>query len=203
MIPDGYTILPPGKLAAAVTYLEMTEIVAPATPTAPEGFTLERVERPRLDWYRDLFRQVGTPWLWFGRLVLSDHDLAAILQDEAVEVYALRQGPGNVGLLELDGRVRDEMELAYLGLIPGVIGRGAGRFLLEFAVARAASRGVRRFWVHTCSFDHPEALRIYQRAGFRPYQRAIEVFDDPRLTGILPADAAPQIPLLRAGSGQS
>lgn len=203
MIPDGYTLLPPGKLAAAVTYLEMTEIVAPPTPTAPEGFALERVERPRLDWYRDLFRQVGTPWLWFGRLVLSDQDLAAILLDDAVEVYALRQGPRDVGLLELDGRVRDEMELAYLGLIPGVIGRGAGRFLLEFAVARAASRGVRRFWVHTCSFDHPEALRIYQRAGFQPYQRAIEVFDDPRLTGILPADAAPQIPLLRAGSGQS
>jgi GNAT superfamily N-acetyltransferase len=196
MIPDGYTILPQGKLAAAVTYLEMTDFPPASVPTAPEGFTLERVPQPPLGWYRDLFRAVGSPWLWFGRLALSDAELAVTLHDAAVEVYVLRQEGQDVGLLELDARVPGEMELAYLGLVPAAIGRGAGRYLLEFSIARATAAQLRRFWVHTCSFDHPDALRIYQRAGFRPYQRAIEVFDDPRLVGILPADAAPQIPLI-------
>lgn len=196
MLPDGYTILPPGKLAAAVTYLEMTDFPPASVPSAPQGFTLEHVSQPPLGWYRELFRAVGSPWLWFGRLTLSDEDLAATLHNNAVEVYALRQEGQDVGLLELDARVPGEMELAYLGLVPGVIGRGAGRFLLESAIARATAAKVRRFWVHTCNFDHPDALRIYQRAGFRPYQRAMEVFDDPRLTSILPADAAPQIPLI-------
>jgi GNAT superfamily N-acetyltransferase len=196
MLPDGYTILPPGKLAAAVTYLEITEFAPASVPAPPESFTLERIPRPPLGWYRELFRAVGSPWLWFGRLALSDAELAATLHDAAVEVYALRHDGEDVGLLELDARVAGEMELAYLGLVPGVIGRGAGRFLLESAIARATAAKVRRLWVHTCSFDHPDALRIYQRAGFRPCQRAIEVFDDPRLTGILPLDAAPQIPLI-------
>ena len=40
------------------------------------------------------------------------------------------------------------------------------------------------------------ALPAYRRAGFRAYKRAIERFPDPRVLGILPADCAPQIPLL-------
>jgi hypothetical protein len=50
--------------------------------------------------------------------------------------------------------------------------------------------------VHTCSLDHPAALPSYLRAGFRPVRRAFESFPDPRLSGLLPRDAAPQIPLL-------
>jgi hypothetical protein len=50
--------------------------------------------------------------------------------------------------------------------------------------------------VHTCSLDHPAALPAYLRAGFRASSRAFESFPDPRLTGMLPRDCAPQVPLL-------
>jgi hypothetical protein len=53
-----------------------------------------------------------------------------------------------------------------------------------------------RFWLHTCTFDHPAAVGFYSRYGFKPYMRAIEVSADPRLTGLLPRSAAPQIPLI-------
>ena len=53
-----------------------------------------------------------------------------------------------------------------------------------------------RLWLHTCTLDHPAALRFYRRAGLRPYLRAIEVADDPRLTGRMPRDAAPDLPIL-------
>ena len=36
--------------------------------------------------------------------------------------------------------------------------------------------------------------------GFVPFARGVETFADPRLLGVLPEDAAPQIPLLRAPS---
>ncbi|MFL5217644.1 MAG: GNAT family N-acetyltransferase, partial [Microvirga sp.] len=58
-------------------------------------------------------------------------------------------------------------------------------------------RPIARLWVHTCSLDHPRAVAFYLGAGFRPYKRAIEVADDPRLTGDLPRDAEPQVPLIR------
>jgi hypothetical protein len=35
------------------------------------------------------------------------------------------------------------------------------------------------------------------RSGFTPYQRFVEVADDPRITGALPPTAAPDVPLLR------
>jgi ribosomal protein S18 acetylase RimI-like enzyme len=51
-------------------------------------------------------------------------------------------------------------------------------------------------WVHTCTLDHPSALGFYRRHGFTAIGRAVETFTDPRVLGVLPMDAAPQIPLL-------
>jgi hypothetical protein len=68
--------------------------------------------------------------------------------------------------------------------------------LMNEALVRAWARPISRFWVHTCSFDHPGALAFYQRSGFRPYQVMVEVHQDPRLTGHLPPEASPQVPLI-------
>jgi GNAT superfamily N-acetyltransferase len=152
---------------------------------------------PGLDDYRRLFRLVGAPWLWFSRLVMDDAGLAAIIQHPEVDVFAVVDGSGNdVGLLELDFRVTGECELAFIGLVPELAGQGHGRWLLAEALRLAWRDGVRRVHVHTCSLDHPAALSAYRRAGFTAFKRAIERFPDPRLTGILPADSAPQVPLV-------
>ncbi len=100
------------------------------------------------------------------------------------------------GLLELDFRVPGECELAFFGVTPALVGHGAGRWLMNRAVALAWSRPIRRFWVHTCALDAPEALPFYLRSGFAPYARKVEVYDDPRLTGVLPTTAAPQVPMV-------
>jgi ribosomal protein S18 acetylase RimI-like enzyme len=195
--PDGTTDLPPGKIAAVVTYLELRRPDRPAAPASPPAGSWDLAPiGPDLARYRSLFRRVGEPWLWFSRLVMPEPELLAILQDPGVEALALRGGGEDVGLLELDFRKEGECELAFLGVVPEAIGSGAGRLLMRHAVERAFSRPIRRLWVHTCSLDHPSALGFYRRAGFIPYKRAIEVADDPRLTGHLPRGAAPQIPLL-------
>jgi GNAT superfamily N-acetyltransferase len=99
-------------------------------------------------------------------------------------------------MLELDFREPHGCELAFIGLIPELSGKGHGRWLLAEAVRLAWREGVERVHVHTCSLDHPAALAAYRRAGFTPFKRAIERFPDPRSLGILPNDCAPQIPLL-------
>lgn len=184
-----------GELAAVVTYLEMRE--RPQIDVPPSTLDLERIEEPSVERYRELFRLVGEPWLWFSRLILEDGKLAAIIHDPKVELYAALDGNGrDVGMLELDFREAGECELAFVGLIPDLAGLGHGKWLLAEAVARAWRDGVTRVHVHTCSLDHPAALSAYRRAGFVPFKRAIERFPDPRLAGILPLDSAPQIPLL-------
>jgi GNAT superfamily N-acetyltransferase len=187
--------LPIGEIAAVVTYLDMRE--RPGEPVPPSPLELRRIETPGLETYRSLFRLVGTPWLWFSRLTLDDDELAAIIRDPKVELFEVLDGNGRqVGMLELDFREAGECDLAFVGLVPELSGLGHGRWLLAEAVQRAWRDGVRRVRVHTCSLDHPAALGAYRRAGFTAYKRAIERFPDPRLTGILPPDCAPQVPLL-------
>ncbi len=192
---DGYTSLPPGKIATVVTYLEMLGRPAIAPPPKPDTWTLQRIDGDHQR-YRALFRKVGEPWLWFSRAVMTDEKLASILDDPEVEAYALHDGTCDVGLLELDFRAGEEVELAFLGLVPGFIGQGAGRFLMNEAIGRAFAKPIRRFFVHTCTLDSPGALPFYIRSGFTPYRRAIEVVDDPRLLGLLPLEAASHVPVL-------
>lgn len=190
-----YEAIPDGELAAVVTFLEMRSPPETAIPSSP--LSLRSVEVPQPDYYRELFRRVGAPWLWFSRLVMDDAHLASIVQHPKVELDAVIDTSGReVGILELDFREPLECELSFIGLVPELSGKGHGRWLLAEAVRRAWRHGVTRVHVHTCSLDHPAALAAYCRAGFTPYKRAIERFPDPRVLGILPKDCARQIPLI-------
>lgn len=189
--------LPRGWVAEVVTYLEMTAPPPLRAEPAAGGMAVERV-RPDGDGFRRRFRRVGDPWLWQSRLRLDEAALAAIIGSDDVEIYDLTIGPDTVGLLELDFRKPDACELSFFGVVPEAIGIGAGRFLMNRAIERAWSRTPRvsRFWVHTCTNDHPDALAFYIRSGFVPYARGVECYPDPRLDGTLPREAAPQIPIL-------
>lgn len=188
--------VPAGKIAAVVTSLEMhaRPALRPERPGA--DLTLQHVSKPDLAWFRNLFRLVGENWIWFARLQMDDAALAAIIHDPQIEVHVLRSGAEEAGLLELDFRNPDECELSYFGLAPSFVGSGAGRWLMNRAIERAWSRPIRRFWVHTCTFDQQDALAFYVRSGFRPFRQQIEFADDPRLTGVLSREAAPHVPLL-------
>jgi GNAT superfamily N-acetyltransferase len=195
-LSDGYHELEPGRLAAVVTYLQQTERPAVVAAAPPPGMEIRRLEKAGLERYRALFRAVGEPWLWFSRLRMGDEELTATLNDPGVEVYVLSADGMDQGLLELDLRQAPDIEIAFLGVVPELVGRGAGRLLMNFAIESAWSRAPRRLWLHTCTLDHPGALGFYQHFGFRAYQRAIEVSPDPRLAGELPRAAAPHVPLV-------
>ncbi len=193
------THLPPGKLAVVVTYLEMRTRPEP-NPLPLSALTLDGRIKPDLEWYRALFRRVGAPWLWFSRLDMDDTALANVVHHPAVEVFAVTLAGEEIGLLELDFRMPGACALAYAALVPEHTGRGHGRRLIAAALDRAWREGVARVHLQTCTLDHPAALPVYLRAGFIVVGRAIETFPDPRATGLLPRDAAPQVPPV-AGAG--
>lgn len=186
-----------GHVATIVTSLQ---ILAPPRASAPvrSALRLERwaapVDRER---YRALFRQIGAPWLWRGRLILNDAELAAILDSQTTEVHvAARRDGVAVGLLELDFAVPGEVEIAYFGLVPGMTGHGHGGWLMAHAMRLGWRAGITRMWVHTCDLDHPGALGFYQRQGFVAFERGVEIYEDPRAAGLYPAETAPQILML-------
>ncbi|HAZ78214.1 MULTISPECIES: GNAT family N-acetyltransferase [Enterobacteriaceae] len=197
-IPAGYSSIAPGHIASVVTCLEMREKPAGAPVPLPEGFTLQPLTHRDPDAYRSLFRKVGADWLWFSRLMMSDETLISVLQNSSREIYVIHHNDRDAGLMELDFSEPGEVELVFLGLTPDVTGKGIGRAVMSAATELAWAKPVQRFWVHTCTFDHPSALGFYIRSGFKPYARRVEVQADPRLSGHLPLDAAPHVPLLSA-----
>lgn len=186
-----------GHIATIVTSLAMTSR-PPLRAMPMSDLRLERWDSPSPDTYRTLYRRVGEPWLWFSRLELDDVALAAIIHDPKVRVLAVADRQGiEIGILELDFRMSGECEIAFFGFVPELAGKGHGKWLMAMALqAGWGEAGVQRMWVHTCTLDGPGALAFYIKSGFVPYQRQIETFPDPRLNGLIPHDAAPQIPLI-------
>jgi GNAT superfamily N-acetyltransferase len=188
------------KIDDTVTYLEMFERPPMRALPAPHGkLALMRAEACTVSFYRYLYETVGTPWVWFERRLMSDAALAAELEKPSTEVFVLYVGGVPAGFFELNAAGPKATELCYFGLIPEFIGRRLGPFLLNAAIEQAWSRPIERYWVHTCTFDHPRALPLYQRAGFVVYARRQVSFDDPRESGILPRSLEhPLLPPLNA-----
>ena len=134
---DGYTDLPPGKIANVVTYLQRPP-PAGAAAEAP-AFPIRRVERPTLDWYRDLYRRIGEDWLWFSATAMLDDDLAAILHSPSTRILALEKAGRATGLAELSFATPGEVEIVMFGVVPEATGTKAKSQSPERLVARDLS----------------------------------------------------------------
>jgi GNAT superfamily N-acetyltransferase len=193
---DGCHDLPHGKIGCIVTFLEMRAPPARRPAPARPDLALRRLGADDVILYKQIFRVIGERWLWFSRLAMATETLRHIIGDPAVEAHALLVKGEPAGLLELDFRKVGEAELTFFGLYEEAIGTGAGRWLMSQALDKAWSRPIARLFVHTCTRDHPGAIGFYRRSGFTPYKTALEIADDPRLTGLLPRDSLPDVPLM-------
>lgn len=184
------------QLATVVTTLEMRARPRPR-PLPASALRLVRWPEPTPDRYRALFRRVGAPWLWYSRLALDDRALIAATHRAQTQVHAVVDPAGiEVGLVELTHPAPDWCSLDYFGLVPELTGQGHGGWLMALAMQLAWRPAVTLVRVNTCTLDHPAALGFYRAQGFTAVKRTMETFADPRATGLLPSDAAPQIPYL-------
>jgi GNAT superfamily N-acetyltransferase len=169
-----------GSISTLVTYLEMTAppAAAPLPPPLP-GIEIHRARQPTVSFYRYLYDAIGRDWTWVTRKLLADDELGAILADPAVEVNVLWVGGVPAGYAELDRRQPPDVELGYFGLLPEFVGRGLGRYLLDWTVRHVWRSRPRRLWLHTCDLDHPRALAVYQKSGFRAYDERLEQLELP------------------------
>lgn len=181
-----------------MTYLETTERPAGPPVPAPEGYDIVVVESWTVEEFKRLYIEIGSEWLWSSRLLMTESELIDRLHRAGSVSYAPVKDGRRMGVLEMDFAKPSDVEVTFFGVRPEVVGAGVARWLMDQAFRFAWSRPeTRRVWLHTCHFDSPRAVPFYTRMGFRPYARAVEVFDDPRLSGRLDPSAGPHVPLIR------
>ena len=142
-------------------------------PAPRTGLTVLHAQKPPVAYYRFLYDAVGTDYHWYSRRKLTDAELAAVIQNPLDEVHVLHVDGVPAGFAELDRRQLDEIELVQFGLIGDFIGQGLGKWFLQWVIDKAWSHEPKRFWLHTCTLDHPAALPNYLNAGFSEFKRKL------------------------------
>jgi ribosomal protein S18 acetylase RimI-like enzyme len=174
----------PGCLDVVVTFLEMVSApTSPPRPTPALKLAVLRAENIAIPFYRFLYDEIGTEWVWHSRRrnAMSDAALRALLHDPGIDLFVLYAGGQPGGFVELDRRRHpQDIEIRYFGLMPWLIGRGAGTFFLDWALREAWRHAPQKVIVDTCTLDHPRALALYQRAGFKPVRQELHPLRDPR-----------------------
>jgi GNAT superfamily N-acetyltransferase len=158
----------PDNSILRVTYMELCEPPpSPAQRVGPERIAREHL--PLRD-YLALYRTVGAALRWDQRLRMPEAELAALLDSGSLAIYLLRGEQGHaLGFCEFDRSAFPQIELKNFGLLSEAQGHGLGPWLLGVALRAEWDCGPTRIWLHTDTWDHPAAVRVYQRAGFRVY----------------------------------
>lgn len=149
-----------------VYYLEMLSPSCRSVKAPRDGLTVSHIPAPSVEFYRQLYDAVGRDFHWLSRRKLSDAELAAVIQNPLNEIHVLHAAGTPAGFAEFDRRHPQEIELVQFGLTGEFIGHGLGKWFLQKTIDQAWSYQPRRFWLHTCTLDHPAALHNYQKAGF-------------------------------------
>lgn len=161
-----------------VNYMEQRDAPCGRALPPPRSDATVRIETPSTGDYLDLYREVGEPVQWDDRYRMSSDALSAFLQDAATTIFVLSVGGAWVGLCEACLTPPGEAEITNFGLVPRVQGQKLGPFLLDHALRALWSRPLRRIWLHTDTNDHPNAVKVYEKAGFRTYDRRWQDFPD-------------------------
>jgi len=154
----------------ATTYLELTHPPVGDPLVAPGGDVTVAAERIAYDEYMRLWRSVGGPLDWDGRLITPAEKVEAILVSPSAEIFIARFRGEAAGLCEFNKSEPLGSEIVYFGLSPAFQGRRLGPYLLDVALRQHwKTNSPHRVWLHTDDWDDPRALPLYKRVGFRVF----------------------------------
>ena len=96
--------------------------------------------------------------------------------NENIKTYVLKKNDDLAGYFELIIHSdKNEVEIAYLGLLEEYQNKKLGSYLLSSAIKNSFLSDPKRVWVHTCSLDHKNALKNYISRGMKIFKKEIIV----------------------------
>jgi len=117
------------------------------------------------------YKNIGKNHRWVDRLVWAENQWIDYVSDNKVQTYVLKDEKNYVGYFELILHLdKNEVEIAYLGLLEEYHNKKLGSYLLSVAIKKAFLNNPKRVWVHTCSLDHKNALKNYIARGMKIFK---------------------------------
>ena len=127
----------------------------------PENFQLNKF----------FYKRIGKKHHWVDRLSWSDNQWIDYVSDKKVMTYVLKFKEDLAGYFELILHPeKEEVEIAYLGLLEEYQNKKLGSHLLSSAIKNSFINKPKRVWVHTCSLDHKNALNNYKSRGMKIFK---------------------------------
>ena len=121
---------------------------------------------------RFFYRNIGKKHRWIDRLTWTDDQWIKYTSDEKVKTFILKKKKDLAGYFELIfHKDKNEIEIAYLGLLEEYQNKRLGSYILSSALKNAFLNNPKRVWVHTCSLDHKNALANYIARGMKIFKK--------------------------------
>ena len=119
------------------------------------------------------YKNIGKKHRWTDRLVWSEADWIKYFSNTKVKTYILKVEYELAGYFELIFHSDlQEIEIAYFGLLEEYHNKKLGGHLLSFAIKKSFEKEkIKRVWVHTCTFDHKNALANYLARGMKIFKK--------------------------------
>ena len=136
-------------------------------------------KKPTVDFCKFLYKEVGRDFFWRDRLKWSDQDWLNYISNDFFKLYILKKNNELAGYYELlyDPKI-PSMEIPYFGIFKEFFGRGIGGYLLTDAILNSFKEKINKVWVHTCTLDHPNALKNYLARGMTIFKKE-KIFFNP------------------------
>ena len=136
-------------------------------------------KKPTPDLCKFFYKEVGKDFFWRDRLKWSNQDWLNYINNDFFKLYILKHNNKLAGYYELlyDPRALS-MEIPYFGIFKEFFGKGIGGYLLTNAILNSFNKKVEKVWVHTCTLDHPNALKNYLARGMKVFKTE-EIFFNP------------------------
>ncbi len=117
------------------------------------------------------YKNIGKSHHWVDRLVWCEKQWIDYVSNKKVKTYVLKDKDELAGYFELILHTdKNEVEIAYLGLLEEYQNKKLGSYLLSAAIKNSFKEQPKRVWVHTCSLDHKNALNNYIARGMKVFK---------------------------------
>ena len=137
----------------------------------PEKYSISLVNPFDFQLNKFFYKNIGKKHHWVDRLVWTEKQWINYVSDKNVKTYVLKNEKDLAGYFELIlHQGKDEVEIAYLGLLEEYQNKKLGSYLLSAAIKKSFLNNPKRVWVHTCSLDHKNALSNYVARGMKIFK---------------------------------